>query len=181
MTGEYGDNYGCEKLMGEWFREVLPAGSQIHPQRNPLDIASGMNMQQGRSSIGESHVLPRGFISPPSSIMVPPQTSGMVNSSSRKDSPQQFSTIAFGTPICLAQTYLPTPKLPDIPLLSLRASTEKLLAAINAQDQAPDDPSVQDRQCAPRDFFINITPFQTSALKVAYTVFNRILSNRAPY
>jgi hypothetical protein len=48
-------------------------------------------------------MIPRGFISPRSSIMVPPQTSRMVNSSNWKDSPQYFNTMAFGTPICLTQ------------------------------------------------------------------------------
>ena len=44
-------------------------------------------------------------------------------------------------------------KAPDIPLLLLCASTEEHLASFNSPDHAPDDPSVQDRQCAPCDFF----------------------------
>jgi hypothetical protein len=42
--------------------------------------------------------------------------------------------------------------VPVIPMLSLRASSEELLPSFNAQDQAPDDPFDQDRQCDPRDF-----------------------------
>ena len=33
LTGEYDDNYGCEQLMGEWFRHFLPSGSQIDDNR----------------------------------------------------------------------------------------------------------------------------------------------------
>ena len=35
--------------------------------------------------------------------------------------------------------------------MSLRASTEEILTSFNAQDQAPDDPHAQDRQCDPCD------------------------------
>ena len=50
-------------------------------------------------------------------------------------------------------------KDPDIPILSLRVSSEELLgvlASFNTQDQDPDDPFVQDFQCAPRDFEISL-------------------------
>ena len=66
---------------------------------------------------------------------------------------------------------------PGHPLTVVISSTKEVLSSFNTQDQAPDDPSVQHRQWPPRDFYRNITPIQTSDLKVVYTVFYRILSN----
>ena len=65
MTGEYGDNYGFEQLMVEWFRLFLPGGSQIdllkeirrYYSKKSVDSTSGMHVHKdrSRSSIGESH------------------------------------------------------------------------------------------------------------------------------
>jgi hypothetical protein len=48
-------------------------------------------------------------------------------------------------------------KAPDIQFLSFHVSTEELLASFNTQDEAPDDPSIQDCRCVPLDFLK--TPF----------------------
>ena len=50
--------------------------------------------------------------------------------------------------------------VPDIQFLSLFVSTEELLSSLNSQDQDPDDPSTQDCQCAPRDFFVTSLQFR---------------------
>ena len=45
-------------------------------------------------------------------------------------------------------------------MLCLCVSTEVLLDSFNTQDQAPDDPSSQDCQCVPRDFFVTSLHFR---------------------
>ena len=171
--------------------------------KKSVDIAVGMHGHQGRSSIDESHFLPRAF--------------------HHNDIRHTYLT---GTNLSFPHTLgVHDPKIPESSQCFVRTEEAALGISFNAQSQAPDIPGISTRNFAihivlknsiqgsghpltvvvwvygrgfgflqrPRSssqwsfcpgssvwstwFLRNTAPFQKSVLKVVYTVFHRILSN----
>ena len=159
-TGEHGDNYGCKQLLDKWFRQDLPAGSQIDLLlKGSVRFCKRHACASGQIFQGRITLSSTGFHFAPKLY----HGCTLVVGDGEFVKPEGFNPAFQHNGI--RHTYLPgtdlsylakTPRLPPtsgvhgpkMPAASqrfVRAEVAALGVSFNAQSQAPDIPNISTR------------------------------------